>query len=131
MKKEDIRRMKSGPTMNMLIARFVMEWPEIGTPENYLLSMGTVWFRKDGEIYWIKDGIVRIWSPSTSIADAWIVIEEMNTVKTPADNKEDYERWVKFHDDLSDAGPLWGLPSEQASHWISQAALIASAKLLE
>lgn len=71
---------KAGPELDALVAEFVMEWPLCNKwkPINLGSAGGPALVSECGHkrCYPVEIESPLIWSPSTSIADAWEVVEK-------------------------------------------------------
>jgi hypothetical protein len=69
--------MKAGRELDALIAEKVMGWKGINSHAAHL-EVGQFYNRQDGVVIVEHRNRLRMFEPSTSIADAWLVAEKLN-----------------------------------------------------
>ena len=75
----NIDAMEAGPEMDVLIATHVMRWNKKTFYEGFEKAQIESWFdENDSLIHSQPDR----WQPSTSIADAWVVVEDRNKFRS-------------------------------------------------
>jgi hypothetical protein len=87
----DIREMKAGRELDYLVARNVMGWD---------FGLSREGWRAPKE-YLGGTKIYEQFQPSTKIADAWEVVEKMNSPYVIASTEDGDESWVHFGDEAN------------------------------
>ena len=128
--------LEPGPELDALVATEVMEWHR-----NAGTYQPTGWFNKfslytefedDRSLPCHETGDDPVWSPSTSIADAWQVVEKMQAMNRQKDIHIQclYDKWdvSMCHFERNGEGMEWGdwtINADTAPHAICLAALKA------
>ena len=106
MTRDEILNMPAGRVLDALVAEKVMDWHWYKFLDPKLVDEAKgAWLDKDNRVMHNE------WLPSTDIADAWQVVEKMQSFELEMDYQESWHAYVNFpgeewYSSIGDTAPL-------------------------